>query len=193
MTDAMQELKKMPIWVLHRRKPKQDGKTDKVLFAANGNATEADEKYRHTWVAYEVAVNDLREIQNALSTNDFLDNDISVLEQDLNLTTELIRACINANTTNSISEEQFNARYAELCTFFEEAEEKLTKLKEERQAREEQAIAIGGMMFAFQELPDLPLKFNQKLWQTAIEKVVVHADGTLTIHFAYKREIFVRT
>jgi hypothetical protein len=94
--------KKMPIWVLHRRKPKQDSKTDKVLFAANGNATEADEKYRHTWVAYEVAVNDLREIQNALSTNDFLDNDISVLEQDLNLTTELIRACINANTTNSI-------------------------------------------------------------------------------------------
>jgi hypothetical protein len=93
----------------------------------------------------------------------------------------------------AFSEEQFNARYAELCTRFEEAEEKLTKLKEERQAREEQAIAIVGMMFAFQELPDLPLKFNQKLWQTAIEKVVVHADGTLTIHFAYKREIFVRT
>lgn len=48
-------------------------------------------------------------------------------------------------------------------------------------------------MFAFQELPDLPLKFNQKLRQTTIEKVVVYADGTLTFHFADKREVSVRT
>lgn len=39
----------------------------------------------------------------------------------------------------------------------------MTGPKEERQAREEAAITICGMMFAFQELPDLPLKFNQKL------------------------------
>ncbi|HHX29994.1 MAG TPA: hypothetical protein GX720_02075 [Clostridiaceae bacterium] len=51
----------------------------------------------------------------------------------------------------------------------------MTGPKEERQAREEAAITICGMMFAFQELPDLPLKFNQKLRQTALEKVVVYA------------------
>lgn len=134
---------------------------------------------------------DLRSIQSSLTTNDFLDNDIEELEQDLSLTTELIRACINANAINTISEDQFRTRYAELCNRFEITEEKLNTLKEEREARHEQAIAIGSMMFAFKELDDLPLEFNEKLWQTAIERVTVHADKTLTFHFADKREVTV--
>lgn len=139
----------------------------------------------------EELMSDLRSIQSSLTTNDFLDNDIEELEQDLSLTTELIRACINANAINTISEDQFRTRYAELCNRFEITEEKLNTLKEEREARHEQAIAIGSMMFAFKELDDLPLEFNEKFWQTAIERVTVHADKTLTFHFADKREVTV--
>lgn len=135
---------------------------------------------------------DLRDIQNTLTTNDFLDHDIEELEHDLSLTTELIRACINANAGNNISEEQFHERYNELCTRFEETESKLNTLKAERQSRQEQALAIGSMMFEIQELDALPLEFNERLWQKAIEKVVVQADGTLTFYFADKRAISVR-
>ncbi len=135
---------------------------------------------------------DLRDIQNTLTTNDFLDQDIEELEQDLSLTTELIRTCIDANAGNNISEEQFHERYDELCARFEETESKLNTLKAERQSRQKQALAIGSMMFEIQELDELPLEFNERLWQKAIKKVVVLTDGTLTFHFADKRAISVR-
>ena len=52
MTDAMQELKVMPIWVLYRLKKKSDGRTDKVLFATNGKAAKSkDQKRRVTGYA----------------------------------------------------------------------------------------------------------------------------------------------
>lgn len=54
-------------------------------------------------------MNGLREIQKARTANDFLDHDIRALEHDLIITTELIKACISTDATNSISEEQFNA------------------------------------------------------------------------------------
>lgn len=47
-------------------------------------------------------------------------------------------------------------------------------------------------MFEIQELDELPLEFNERLWQKAIKKVVVQADGTLTFYFADKRAISVR-
>ena len=51
----MEELMKQRIWVLWRKEANGDRIT-KVPFAASGGATGTNEKYRHTWVTYDEAV-----------------------------------------------------------------------------------------------------------------------------------------
>ena len=51
----MEELMKQRIWIVWRKEANGDRIT-KVPFAASGGATGTNEKYRHTWVTYDEAV-----------------------------------------------------------------------------------------------------------------------------------------
>lgn len=53
MTDTMQELKQMKIWVLYLLKHKPDGRFDKVPFSTLGGVTGTSEKYSGTQVSYK--------------------------------------------------------------------------------------------------------------------------------------------
>ena len=45
------------------------------------------------------------------------------------------------------------------------------------------AITIGGMMFELSELDDLPLTFNEKLWQDTVDHITVYADERVVFRF----------
>ena len=54
------------------------------------------------------------------------------------------------------------------------------------------AITIGGMMFELGELDDLPLTFNEKLWQGTVDHVTVYADERVVFRFKDGKEIETR-
>jgi putative DNA primase/helicase len=59
MANAMQELMDMKIWFLWRKE--LDGnRINKIPFAAGGGATGTNEKYRHTWVSYNEALDSMK-------------------------------------------------------------------------------------------------------------------------------------
>ncbi len=71
-----------------------------------------------------------------------------------------------------LTEEQYQTRYDELCDQYRATESKMQGLINERQKRENNAIAIGDMIFEFREIERLPIDFNEKLWSVATERVV---------------------
>ena len=54
------------------------------------------------------------------------------------------------------------------------------------------AITIGGMMFKLGELDDLPLTFDEKLWQGTVDHVTVYADERVVFRFKDGKEIETR-
>ena len=54
------------------------------------------------------------------------------------------------------------------------------------------AITIGGMMFELGELDDLPLTFNEKLWQGTVDHVTIYADERVVFRFKDGKEVKTR-
>lgn len=64
MANAMQELMDMKIWFLWR-KELNGNRINKIPFAAGGGATGTNEKYRHTWVSYNEALDSMKKQSTA--------------------------------------------------------------------------------------------------------------------------------
>jgi len=125
----------------------------------------------------------LQYAQRALTDTDFIDEDIRNEERELEITSELIRVCINGNASNTMSEEEYRTKHTELCGQFEDIESKLNGLKQNRKQMQTDAIAIGGLLFELTELDTLPITFNENLWNAAIDHVTVCADERVIFHF----------
>ena len=138
---------------------------------------------------HEGAISDLQFAQRSLTDTDFIDEDIRRLEQELALISDLIRACINSNAANTITENEYHAKHGELRARFEQTDAKLNKLKERREQMQNDAIAIGGMLFELSELNALPLTFHAQLWNAAIDRVIVYADDRVIFHFKDGKDI----
>lgn len=138
---------------------------------------------------HEGAIADLQYAQRSLTDTDFIDEDIRALEHELEITSEMIRVCINGNAANNMSEEEYRAKHSELCKRFEDTEKNLNALKQERERMKNDAIAIGGMLFELTELDALPITFNEKLWNTAIDRVTIYTDERVVFHFKDGKDI----
>lgn len=96
---------------------------------------------------------------------------------------------VYSNASNAITEEEYHAKHGELCSRFEQTEEKLNGLRQQRERMQSDAIAIGGMLFELTELDALPITFNEKLWNAAIDRVTVYADERVLFHFKDGKDI----
>ncbi|MBQ1201465.1 MAG: hypothetical protein IIX59_05745, partial [Alistipes sp.] len=64
--------------------------------------------------------------------------------------------------------------------------EKLHKTMEQRQLK---ADIISGFMFEISELDDLPIEFDEKLWNSVIDMVTVYENERLVFKFKNGAEI----
>lgn len=140
----------------------------------------------------ETVIVRLRDTQRVLTDTDFIDEDIRTLEEELTAVTEMLRLCIEENATNTMTEENYCATHAELCSRFEETEARLTSLQKQRDRMKADAIAIGGMMFELGELDTLPVVFDEKLWHGTVDHVTVHADERVVFMFKDGKKIATR-
>ena len=105
---------------------------------------------------------------------------------------ELIRRCVDENSSTALDQDEYNSRYNGLVERYEQAKARITELDKKRTGRLIKADAIGGFMFRLREL-DQPLEhFDERLWLDVIDSVTVHRDGNLTFKFQGGTEVLVK-
>ncbi|MBQ3427148.1 MAG: hypothetical protein IJH37_08405 [Clostridia bacterium] len=72
---------------------------------------------------------------------------------------------------------------------FDKAKSEYDKLQKTREERLYKAEVLSGFMFEIQEIEELPLEFDEKLWNSVIDKVVVNEDETVIFKFRNGAEI----
>ena len=105
---------------------------------------------------------------------------------------ERLRPLYEQNAANTVTEESYRAAHDDLCSHYKEIQTKLATLQKQRDKMNADAIAIGGMMFELSELDDLPLTFNEKLWQGTVDHVTVYADERVVFRFKDGKEVKTR-
>ena len=120
-----------------------------------------------------------------------IDREIKGLQQELDIVEELIRRCVDDNSSTAIDQDEYNARYNSLIERYDKAQERINTLKRKRAERRVKADAIGNMMFRLREL-DQPLEyFDERLWLEVIDSVLVHPDGLFTFKLYDGTEVSV--
>ena len=69
---------------------------------------------------------------------------------------------------------------------FKKAESRLNKLEAERQTHISRSNAINGFIKAMMDQPLVLNEWQDQLWNTLVQKVVIQADGT--VEFIFKGE-----
>ena len=124
----------------------------------------------------ESLIDDLRYIKRSLSDTDFIDADIEKSEQELEMLAGMVRNCIMQNASATVSEDDYRRQYAELSERYEALKVQHNELLQQRQSMVDKSIVLGGLLFEISELNDLPICFNERLWNATIDHVTVYAD-----------------
>ncbi len=149
------------------------------------------EAYSQLLPEREFLIDDCRRIQTELTDCSDIDRETQELLREVEVMVELIRRCVNENSSTALDQDEYNTRYNGLVERYEQAKARITELDKKRNGRLIKADAIGGFMFRLREL-DQPLEhFDERLWLDVIDSVIVHRDGVLTYRFQDGTEIRV--
>ena len=139
----------------------------------------------------EALLDDGRMIMRELKDTTAIDTECEELIQEMDVLTELIKKCVNDNTTQAIDQEEYISKYNSLVERHEKMQSRYDYLKKKKERRLQQFDRMSYFVFAVIELDELELQFNPALWHTTVDHVTVYADERLLFHFKNGSEVEV--
>ena len=122
-------------------------------------------------------------MRDALCNCSAIDAEIEAALQETDVVAELIRRCVDENSSIAQDQEAYSKRYDGLVQRYEAAKDRLAGLQKKRTGREKKSEAITRFMQRLAERDEPPTTFTDGLWLDTIDQVTVHADGVLTFQF----------
>ena len=104
----------------------------------------------------------------------------------------MIKHLVDENAAQAKSQEIYLGQYNSLVERYENLQSQYDMLQQQKERRLIQADAIGGCLFASEELDLLQISFSEALWNTVIDHVTVYADARLVFHFKNGAEVPVQ-
>jgi hypothetical protein len=118
---------------------------------------------------------------SALSDCTALETQIAECQTELCVIGELYRKAIQENATIALDQDKVRSTgYAER---YEECKTRGAELQRKLADRRRNAMRIATFIRNLESCPLVLSEFDEKVWQVAVEKVVVEADGRMVFHF----------
>lgn len=128
-------------------------------------------------------------ILNQLTDTTAVDTELDVVLREMEVTAGLVRSCVEENATQAMNQADFQVRYNGYVERYEKLRERYTQLQEDLEEREMKSIRVSGFLFSLREQEELPIAFDEKLWNAMVDHVTVHTDERLVFHFKNGTEI----
>ena len=128
-------------------------------------------------------------VQKSMTDTDFIDADIEKAERDLERLSAMVRSCIMMNASANLTEEAYTQQYTDLTRQYEEKKAEYESLLERKKAMEATAVVFSDILFRLTELEEIPIDFDEALWNTLVDHVTVYADERIVFSFMDGTEI----
>ncbi|MDO4755212.1 MAG: recombinase family protein, partial [Parabacteroides sp.] len=120
-----------------------------------------------------------------------IDEQIYELKQELDVITEMIQKCVQENATTPLSQEEYLKRYQSYVDKYKSKNEELTKLEQDKILKISRGESFKEFIDAFVKVDGYIEEFDDSLWLTTVEKVIVKKNQDLTFRFFNGTEIEV--
>ena len=137
-------------------------------------------------------LDDGRLIQQNLLQCDAIDAECNIILQELDVVTGMIQQMVKENAAQAKSQATYIGQYNSLVERYENLQSRYDTLQQQKERRLLQADAIGGCLFALEELDLLQITFSDALWNTVVDHVTVCADCRLEFYFKNGTDISVQ-
>lgn len=112
-----------------------------------------------------------------------LDAESADILRELDVVAGMIKHLVDENVTQAKSQAAYIGQYNSLVERYENLQTRYDTLQQQKERRQIQADAIGGCLFALEELDLLQISFSEPLWNTVVDHVTVFTDDRLIFHF----------
>ena len=115
--------------------------------------------------------------------------EIEELEREVEVSRELYRKAIFENAHSAQNQTEWNERNNGYLERMTTAQKRVDDLTEEKRRRQHKARILGTYIRNLENSPDALTEFDDQLFITSIDRVVVEVDGTLTFRFMNGAEV----
>lgn len=137
----------------------------------------------------ESIIDDCRLVQATLGDQAELDIKAKAIIDELEITAELIRKCVDENSFTAQSQAEYIEKYEHHVARYEKLKKQLETIDDERRHRKEKAAFIGAFITALEKQSDMPIEFDDDLWTATIDHVTINADESVVFTFKGGMEV----
>lgn len=131
----------------------------------------------------EELITNCRLAQETLCDCSKIDSELNELHRELEVVAELSRKAIYENAHTAINQEEWHERNNGYLERHSRASERVSELKELKRERQSKSLVLEGFVQNLKGCQEALQKFDDKLWNAAIDKVTVQQDGKLIFGF----------
>lgn len=130
-----------------------------------------------------------QDVMEALTDTADLDMERGQLQNELEVTEELIRKAIDDNAHNALDQQVYQQRYNDLCQRYEKAQGRLGEVESRRLERTAKRVKIKLFMEQLNARDMLVEVFDEELWYSTVDFVTVYVDKRLVFTFRDGRQV----
>jgi len=130
-------------------------------------------------------------MRRSLTDFEAFDAEIARQLEESEVVAELVKVAVKKNASASQSQDEYLKKYNSLNKRYEDAVDKLEKLKAERTLSQQQDNAMSLFIRTLKKNPLVLDKWDDTVWTVMVEKGIVHRDGHIIFVFYNGAEIEV--
>ena len=137
----------------------------------------------------EELISDCRAAKKALCDHKDIDAELTELQREIEVVTELSRKAIYENAHSAVNQEEFQSRNSGYLERHRAATERFKALEEIKRQRQNKARIIGTFIRNLADSPTVMDEFSETIWAASVDRVTVTEDGKLIFRFRDGTEI----
>ena len=118
-------------------------------------------------------------VQATLCNCSELDAEQTAVTEEIAVVSELIRHCIDENSSKVQKQAEYLERHDRHIKRYEKLKKKFETIEVERQRRKEQYDRLAGFMVLLNKQGQTPIEFSEELWLATVDTMTVNAEESV--------------
>ena len=133
-------------------------------------------------------IEDTEAVIEMLTSTDDIDRKIASLTSEIEIVSELVKKLIRENSSAAQSQDDYQAKYNELSSRYDEAKKALEKAMWDKAHKQGQGTKLQSFLESLKQKESVLYEWNEELWMVMVEKATVHREKSITFKFYNGKE-----
>ena len=140
----------------------------------------------------EEVIGDCRAVMESLADCGSIDTEMEAVSREMEVTAGLIQKLVDENATRKLDQHDYRKKYDGYAIRYAALESRVDSLEKERERKEIQYDIFNGFIAGLEEVRELPVDFNEKLFHRLVDYATAHSDGRVVFTFRNGVEVSTR-